>query len=340
MSISPPNIFNNLENYDQEILNHKEWFQLLINLQNVINESTMMFYKNREIKMAYFPITTGAISSPSGKGSDSIPVKVTLFDKQTYLTDSNQFLLEYCCRIMPKGCYYIMPSFRGEPCDERHLSQFYHSECEIPGNLEDIMNLVEEYIRYLSKQIYDKYKVELEKSLGDISHIENIINYKGKFKRITFNEAEKMLKNADNGNINNYIKYEDGYRILKNKGEKKLLELNNGIVWVTHYDILSSPFYQKTEGNSVLNADLLLGFGEVVGCGERHDNFMHLLKSLKIHEVDPKDYKWYLTMKEKHPLQTCGFGMGIERYFMWLLKCDDIRNMQIFLRMNGKTIIP
>lgn len=340
MSLKPPNIFENLDNYDQEILNHKEWFRMLIDLQNIINESTATFYKKKEIKMAYFPITTGSISSPSGKGSDSIPVKVNILGKETYLVDSNQFLLEYSCRLISKGCYYIMPCFRGESCDKRHLSQFYHSECEIPGNLDNVMELVEDYIRFISKEIYDKYRVELEKAIGDISHIEKLINYKGNFKRITFDQAENLLKQSDEKNIKDYIRYEDGYRILNDKGEKKLLELNDGMVWITHYDILSAPFYQKSIGKSAINADLLLGYGEVVGCGERHENNVELMKSLKIHEINEKDYIWYLNMKKNHPLHTSGFGMGIERFFMWLLKCEDIRNLQIFLRMNGKTILP
>ena len=341
MALKPPNIFENLEYYDVEILKNKEWFQLLIDLQNIINESTMMFYKNKEIKMAFFPVTTGSISSPSGKGSDSIPVKVNLLGKETYLVDSNQFLLEFTCRLISKGCYYIMPCFRGEICDRRHLSQFYHSECEIPGHLDDIMKLVEEYIRFISKKIYDNYKIELEKAIGDISHIKKLIDYQGAFKRITFDQAEDLLKKKDNKNLNDYIIYEDGYRILTDKGEKKLLELNNGIIWITNYDVLSVPFYQKIKGKSALNADLLLEFGgEVVGCGERHENYSNLLESLKFHEVNEKDYMWYSTMKKNHPLQTSGFGMGVERFLMWLLKCEDIRNLQIFLRMNGKSINP
>jgi aspartyl/asparaginyl-tRNA synthetase len=241
---------------------------------------------------------------------------------------------------MPEGCYYIMPCFRGEPCDKRHLSQFFHSECEIPGNLRDVMSLIEDYVKFITKNIYNECKAELEEAIGDIIHIEKIMNYKGNFKRITFNEAEQLLKENDLKNINDYIKYEDGYRILTNKGEKKLLELNDGIVWVTHYDVLSTPFYQKAEGNSSLNADLLFGIGEVIGCGERHESYNTLLESLKIHEVDEKDYKWYIQMKKKYPLQTSGFGMGIERYLMWLLKCDDIWNMQVFLRINGESVYP
>ena len=45
-------------------------------------------------------------------------------------------------------------------------------------------------------------------------------------------------------------------------------------------------------------------------------------------------------MKKIKPLKTSGFGMGTERFFMWVLKCDDIRNMQICLRFNGENILP
>ena len=105
-------------------------------------------------------------------------------------------------------------------CDKRHLSQFFHSECEIPGSLDDAMNLVEDYIKFITKEIYDKYKDEINKAIGNISHINKIINYKGNFKRITFDDAENMLKNYDKENLSNYIKYENGYRILTNEGEK------------------------------------------------------------------------------------------------------------------------
>ena len=83
-----------------------------------------------------------------------------------------------------------------------------------------------------------------------------------------------------------------------------------------------------------------MGIGETVGCGERHDAYEELLKSLEVHEVAEDEYEWYINMKRKKPLNTSGFGMGIERFLMWVLKCDDIRNMQVCLRFNGKNILP
>lgn len=90
------------------------WFKLLVKLENLISLETMKFYEKKDIITMYLPVTTGSISSPMGRGSDSSPVKVNIQGIDTYLADSMQFLLEYGCRLTTKGVYYIMPSFRGE----------------------------------------------------------------------------------------------------------------------------------------------------------------------------------------------------------------------------------
>ncbi len=336
-----PNLWKSEKDFYLNVLVNP-WYKLLVKLENLVSMETMKFYEEKGIITMHLPVTTGSISSPMGRGSDSLPVKVNLEGIDTYLADSMQFLLEYGCRLNEKGVYYVMPSFRGEKADERHLCQFYHSEAEIPGNLEDVMNLVEEYVKYLSKKILENFKEELEKAIGDISHIEKIANYKGNFPRITFNQAEQALKEKFGDNINDYIEYNDGWRNITRKAEQELIKIYDGIVWITNYDILAVPFYQKFDDDlagSTKNADLLFGIGETVGCGERHQNDMDLLKSMKLHEVDKEEYEWYIKLKEKYPLQTAGFGMGIERYLMWVLKASDIRNMQICLRFNGEQII-
>lgn len=337
-----PNLWKNEKKFYLNVLANP-WYKLLVKLENLVSMETMKFYEEKGIITMHLPVTTGSISSPMGRGSDSLPVKVNLEGVDTYLADSMQFLLEYGCRLNEKGVYYVMPSFRGEKADERHLCQFYHSEAEIPGNLNDVMNLVEEYVKYLSKKILENFKDELEKAIGDISHIEKIANYSGNFPRITFDQAEQSLKKKFGDNINDYIEYNDGWRNITRKAEQELIKIYDGIVWITNYDILAVPFYQQFDNDlagTTKNADLLFGIGETVGCGERHQNDVDLLKSLKLHEVDKDEYEWYIKLKEKYPLQTAGFGMGIERYLMWVLKASDIRNMQICLRFNGKNILP
>ena len=239
-----PNTWKDLKTHYVKAMN-SDWYKLLVKLENLLSVETMKFYEKRNISTIHLPVTVGSISSPMGRGSDSLPVKINLEGVETYLADSMQFLLEYGCRLTDKGVYYIMPSFRGEKADERHLCQFYHSEAEIIGNLKDVMNLIEQYIKYLSKQIIKKLGPEIKDMIGDISHIEKIANYKGHFPKLTFKQAEKELKEHHPKDIDRYIEYQDGWKNITREGEKEIMKYHDGIVWITNYDILAVPFYQR-----------------------------------------------------------------------------------------------
>ena len=313
-----------------------EWYKSLVELQNLISTYTMLFYHDKKMKTLYLPITTGTISSPMGLGSDSLPVKINLNGCETYLADSMQFYLEYGCRFFRSGAWYIMPSFRGEKEDERHLSQFYHSEAEIPGKLDDV-SLVEEYLKYLCKNILKIYGNEIQKIAGGIEHIKQFIESK-EIPQVTFEEAVTILE--DNPE---YIEHNEiGFRNITNKGEKALMEYFGGVVWLTHFDKMAVPFYQSitADGKYAKNADLLMGIGETVGAGERYATGNEVREALKFHNVNENEYEWYIKMKEEFPLKTSGFGMGTERFILWLTKQNDIRDCQIFPRFLGQNIIP
>ena len=44
---------------------------------------------------------------------------------------------------------------------------------------------------------------------------------------------------------------------------------------------------------------------------------------------------WYVEMREIAPMRTSGFGMGSERFLLWLLQHDDIRDLQLLCREPG-----
>lgn len=337
----PPKSWRNLDSHYLNAIK-SDWYRVLVDLEDLINVETYNFYQTKNMKSIHLPITTGTISSPMGRGSDSLPVKVNLEGVDTYLADSMQFMLEYGCRLTSNGCYYIMPTFRGEKADSRHLCQFYHSEAEIPGNLEDVIKLVEEYIKYLTKKIVEKYGKILKEYLGDIYHLEELLSEDFQFIRMTFDEVEKYFKNKYPKNYKDYIEYHDEWRNITKKGEKKLVDQFKAI-WICNYDDLTVPFYQAVDSKKnkkALNADLLMGIGEIVGCGQRHCDYNDVNNALIRHEVSADEYNWYITMKKVYPLQTSGFGMGTERFLMWVLKENDIRDFQICPRFNGVNILP
>lgn len=337
--LTPPRAWENAkEFYKNSIGLH--WYKNIAVIQSSLVQLTFDFFKSKNIKSVCLPVTTGSVTSPMGLGSDSLPVNVDLFGIDTYLADSMQFHLEYMLRYLPEGVHYIMPTFRGEKADERHLCQFYHSEAEIVGTLDDVMNLIEQYILFLMENILLTCKKEIMELSGTTEHIDqmiSIIKEKG-ICRITFNDAANLLENKAE-----YIRRLNGDKIrtITAAGEKELIKKCGGIVWLTNHDYLSIPFYQKKASDGTgLNADLLFGIGEVVGCGQRNETFEELMQALKEHNVDKSSYEWYVYMKEHYPMTTSGFGMGMERFILFLINHDDIRDTQLIPRFNGIEVLP
>jgi asparaginyl-tRNA synthetase len=311
----------------------EDWYQFIFILFSDIHIYSNMFFYKKGILPALMPVTCGSVSSPMGLGSDSLPVSVELFGEKTYLADSMQFHLEYLLRHTDKGVFYIMPTFRGEDPDKRHLNQFFHAEAEIVGDLNDVMILINEYITFLTKSIYLKHKLTLKKFGIDVGHLKSMLSLNKKIPKITFTDALEVLGEDERF----YNVLPGNIRTISSLGEKKLIEHSGGIVWLTNPPATSVPFYQAKDGSgeNALCADLLFGIGEVVGCGQRHFGYKETIDALEEHEVDESEYEWYLKMKKNYPMQTSGFGLGIERFLMWILRHEDIRDIPLFNRLKG-----
>lgn len=316
------------------------WTKALLSINDLFQQSSGEFFQREQIKAVQLPLTTHSVSSPVGLGSDSLPVQVTLEGVDTYLADSMQFMLELGCRIADGGVYYIMPSFRGETADERHLCQFFHSEAEIPGGLEDVMALIERYVTHLAGAFllrHDEWRVSAD---ADLSHVE-AAGARGEegFARVSHAEAVARLDQPEHT-----MSVAGGGHVVTAAGERELLrQFGGGPVWLTGAPVLAVPFYQAVQEQTpecAETADLLMGIGETVGAGARHATGSATRDALLRHQVDEGDYEWYVTMKDVAPLKTAGFGMGVERFMLWLLRHSDIRDMQILKRFNGEYSVP
>lgn len=332
--IIPPRTWNSKKHLNS-ILSSK-WYQSLGKIQSEVVKISNEFFFKECFDFLLLPITTGSVSSPMGLGSDSLPVKVSIGGIDSYLADSMQFYLELACRVNKTNTFYIAPSFRGEMADRRHLCQFFHIEAELNENLDGAMALIEDYLQFLTRRLYRSFKKEIVGLSGTTDHINQFLSFgKNRLPRCTLDEACKILEARSASNL---VIDKKGFRVLTSEGERMLMEHFGGFVWITNFDHLSVPFYQKfadPEMKTALNADLLMGIGETVGLGERHASSSNVKKALKLHRVSAKNYAWYMQMKDLVKMSTSGFGMGVERYLLWLFKHDDIRDMQLIPRFNG-----
>lgn len=332
-SVLPAGTWRTPATHLEVALNHP-WFRLLARAQSVIAAETHRFWSARGVHSLMLPVTTGAVSSPMGLGSDSLPITVTLHGRDTHLADSMQFALEFGCRVIGADCFYLMPSFRGEPNDARHLGEFAHSEAELAGDLEATMKVVEEYIRALAGALVDQLADEMS-TRTDVERLNRLANADD-FEQISFDEVEQLIAGTPGGVVSH-----GSWRELTSVGEHAVMERLGAFVWIHSWDELAVPFYQAIGSDGrARNADLLFGIGEVVGAGERVRTGDDTRAALRRHGVDADPYEWYARMKDINPIRTSGFGMGIERFLAWVLDYHDIRDMQLLLRGSGVNAQP
>lgn len=309
---------------------NEPWYAAITRINAALLSATHAFFAARGIASVAVPVTTGTVTSPMGLGSDSAPVPVSLFGERQYLADSMQFHLELLLRHGLTGAHYVMPTFRGDEPDEMHLNQFFHSEAEITGGLDEVFALVDDYVRALAAALLEPGSVDDVTALvGSVAHVERLASLTA-IPRVTYAEAERILP------ASSFASVAGAGRIIRREGERQLVDHFGGVVWLTHPDRLVVPFYQATAPDgTACSGDLLLGAGEVVGAGERHCDGPSVRAALAEHGVDAADYAWYVTMKENRPLRTAGFGLGLERFLLWALSHDDVRDMQIAPRLKG-----
>lgn len=336
LTFEPPQKWAEKSHFDAAISH--PWYRLLFDLSSTITFATYQFFQEKGYSAALAPVTCNAITSPMGLGSDSLPVKINLFGEPTYLADSMQFHLEYLLRHGKKGVFYIMPSFRGEDPDRRHLNQFFHIEAEIIGDLGAVIQCINEYLFYIIELVYKRHYESLIRFNRDTSHIDAFLKNKSPI-FVPFKEAKAILKH-DPRYFNFYEKKIVG---LNHLGETTLMQYLGDAIWLTHLPRIGVPFYQADtvdDSDSALAADFLAGIGEMIGCGERHQNVNSLINAMNARNVSPAEYEWYIQLKRDYPLKTSGFGIGFERMLLWILKHDDIRDIPIIQRLKNNISFP
>jgi asparaginyl-tRNA synthetase len=304
-----------------------------------------------------FRVTTLPFDSPPHNEDGSINFKEDFFGRSTNLTVSGQLEGELAATALG-DIYTFGPTFRAENSNTaRHLAEFWMIEPEMAFyDLEDNMNLAEDFIKYIIKFAIDNNPDDLEflaqrlndeekqlthdkrSEMGLMEKLEFIL--KNKFERITYAEAIEILKESSYGKKKKFQYPITGWGMdLQSEHERYLVEKHfQKPVILYNYPKEIKAFYmrQNDDNKTVAAMDILFpGIGEIVGGSQREERLDKLETRMKEMNIPAKELNWYLDTRRFGTVPHAGFGLGFERTVQFITGMNNIRDVIPFPRTPG-----
>jgi asparaginyl-tRNA synthetase len=296
----------------------------ILRVRHEIIDAVRDFFNSQGFILADTPIFTPAAC----EGTTTLFPVQYFEDETAYLTQSGQLYNEANAMALGK-VYAFGPTFRAEKSKtRRHLTEFWMVEPEMAyADLDDVITLAEGLITSVVGRVLDKRRNELNVLERDVTKLEAV---QAPFPRLHYDEAAKML-------IDKGLPFEIGGD-LGGTDETVLSEQFDRPVCVTHYPAAVKAFYMKPDPNQpdrALCVDVLApeGYGEIIGGGQRLDDYDLLLQRIKEHDLPVEAFEWYLDLRRYGSVPHSGFGMGIERCVTWICGLEHVRETIPYPRM-------
>lgn len=276
-----------------------------------------------------FILADTPIFTPAACEGTTTLFPVQYFDDTTaYLTQSGQLYNEANAMALGK-VYAFGPTFRAEKSKtRRHLTEFWMVEPEMAyADLNDVIALAERLVASVVGRVLDRRQKELAILERKTTTLEAV---KAPFPRLHYDEAARIL--LDKG-----LPFQVGGD-LGGTDETVLSEQFDRPVCVTHYPAAVKAFYMKPDPQQpdrALCVDVLApeGYGEIIGGGQRLDDYDLLLQRIREHDLPPEAFEWYLDLRRYGSVPHGGFGMGVERCVSWICGLEHVRETIPYPRM-------
>lgn len=286
-----------------------------------------------------FQVTTQDLNNLPHDEQGKVKYDDDFFGKMTSLTVSGQLEGELGATALGQ-IYTFGPTFRAENSNTpRHLAEFWMIEPEIAfTDLDDLMGIEEEFIKYCVQWALDNCKDDLEflnkmidKTL--LTRLQSVVN--GSFVRLDYSEGIKILEEA----VKSGQKFE--YPVswgmdLASEHERYLVEHHfKKPVIMYNYPKEIKAFYMKIneDGKTVQGTDVLFPqIGEIIGGSVREESYEKLLSEIERRHIPMKDMWWYLDTRKFGSCPHGGFGLGFERLILFVTGMQNIRDVIPFPR--------
>ncbi len=295
----------------------------ILRVRHEVIDAVRDFFNSRGFILVDTPIFTPAAC----EGTTTL-FPVEYFDSTVYLTQSGQLYNEADAAALGR-VYCFGPTFRAEKSKtRRHLTEFWMVEPEVAyANLDDVIELAEALVTSVVARVLEKRRHELDVLQRDISKLECV---KAPFPRISYDEAVRIL-----GEKGQPFEWGGDFG---GTDETVLSAQFDRPVAVHRYPSAIKAFYMKPDPGRpevALCVDVLApeGYGEIIGGGQRIDDYDLLLQRINEHKLPQEAFEWYLDLRRFGSVPHGGFGMGIERVVSWICGLDHLREAIPYARM-------
>ena len=300
-----------------------------------------------------FRVTTLDVNNIPKTEDGIVDFSQDFFGKSTNLTVSGQLEGELAALAMSE-IYTFGPTFRAENSNTaRHLAEFWMIEPEMAFyDLDDNMDLAEEFTKYLLNYALDNCKEDLEflsnrqqeeeknkkaedRSMELIEKLKFVVE--NDYVRLTYSEAIDILMNSKPHKKNKFQYPITGFGSdLQAEHERYLVEKHfKKPVILTDYPMSIKAFYMKQsdDGRTVRAMDVLFPqIGEIIGGSQREESYDKLLERMRVLDLPEKEMYWYLDTRRFGSVPHSGFGLGFERLMLFVTGMGNIRDVIPFPR--------
>ncbi|MDC8105163.1 asparagine--tRNA ligase [Chryseobacterium sp. PTM-20240506] len=344
-------------------------FGAVFRVRHAVTFAIHSFFNKNQFFNIHTPIITGADAEGAGEmfgvtGFDlnniprtedgAIDYSQDFFGKQTNLTVSGQ--LEGETAAMGLGRIYTFgPTFRAENSNTtRHLAEFWMVEPEVAfNNLEDNIDLAEDFLKYVIQYVLDNCKDDLEfldkrfaeeqkakpekerAKEGLIEKLQNVVAKR--FMRVSYTEAIEILLNSKENKKGKFqFPIESWGADLQSEHERFLVEkhFESPVVLFDYPKDIKAFYMRLNDDNKTVGAmDVLFpGIGEIIGGSEREERIEVLRQKMKEMHVEEEELWWYMDTRKFGSVPHSGFGLGLERLVLFVTGMTNIRDVIPFPR--------
>lgn len=254
---------------------------------------------------------------------------VDYFNHRATLAQSSQLYKQIMVGVNER-VFGLMPFFRAEPSQTtRHISEGKQLEFEMGffDHWHELLDIQENCI----KSIITSIQKHCAKELEILEHPLALCPANTPFPRLSFTQAQELyykrtgIDERDEPDLSPAAEREISIWARETKG--------TDFVFILDWKTEKRPFYSYPNDSDPAwtnTFDLLCSGIEITSGGQRRHTYDSMVEGIRLKGMDPNEFSDYLSIFLYGMPPHGGFGMGLERFTMALLRLKNIREASLF----------